>query len=67
MQKSKVEQVSGFCSPANDSRGVRKGSEMATYVLVEDEDVGTSLVKSVSGTETGETATDDDDARHCDI
>lgn len=38
-----------------------------TYVLVEDEHVGSSLVEGVSGTETGETATDNDDARHCGI
>lgn len=49
---------------------VKNEKEMAaanTYVLVEDEHVGSSLVEGVSGTETGETATDNDDARHCGI
>lgn len=40
---------------------------MYTYVLVEDEHVGSSLVESVCGAEAGETATDDDDARHGEI
>lgn len=40
---------------------------MITYVLVEDEHIGSSFVECVSGTEAGETATDDDDTRHCGI
>lgn len=42
----------------------RRQREKTTYVFVEDEDVGTSLVKSMGGTEARKTASDDDDASH---
>ena len=34
-------------------------------LLVEEDDIGTSLEEGVSGRETGETTTDDDNASHC--
>jgi len=33
-------------------------------LFIEEDDIGTSLEKSMGGRETGETTTDDDDASH---